>query len=70
MARSLTVTLTSDKSGETIPAGTGARVRILFNDAEKVDMRADLTDAEVERLISEYGLKNVEPRPERRRRSR
>lgn len=68
MARTLTVTLTSDKSGDQIPAGTGGRVRILFNDGSKIDMRADLTDKELKSLISEYGLKEVEPRTERRKR--
>ena len=68
MARSLTVTLTSDKSGKEIPAGTGGRVRILFNDKDRVDMRADLTDAEIEKLVAEYKLKPVEPRTERRKR--
>lgn len=68
MARSITVTLTSDKSGDQIPAGTGGRVRILFYDEDKVDMRADLTDAEVEKLVSEYKLKPVQPRDERRKR--
>lgn len=65
MARQLTVTLTSDKSGKEISAGTGGRVRILFNDQDRVDMRADLTDEELKKLISEYGLKEVEPRTSR-----
>lgn len=68
MARTLTVTLTSDKSGAQIPAGTGGRVRILFYDENRVDMRADLTDKELKSLIDEYGLKEVEPRTERRKR--
>lgn len=54
MARSISVTLISDKSGDLIPAGTGARVRIMFYDENKIDMRADLTDAEVEDLICDY----------------
>jgi hypothetical protein len=68
MARSLTVTLTSDKSGKQIPAGTGGRVRLIFYDEDKVDMRADLTDAEVKQLVEEYQLKPVQPRDERRKR--
>jgi hypothetical protein len=68
MARSITVTLTSDKSGDEIPAGTGGRVRILFYEDGKVDMRADLTDAEIARLVKEYKLKPVQPRNEPRRR--
>lgn len=62
MARELTVTLTSDKSGKEIPRGTGGRVRILFYDSDRIDMRADLTDEEIKALVEEYGLKNVEPR--------
>jgi hypothetical protein len=68
MARSLTVTLTSDKSGKQIPAGTGGRVRLIFYDEDKVDMRADLTDAEIKQLVDEYQLKPVQPRDERRKR--
>jgi hypothetical protein len=68
MARSITVTLSSDKSGKQIPAGTGGRVRVLFYDEGKVDMRADLTDEEVEQLIEDYQLKPVQPREQRRKR--
>jgi hypothetical protein len=57
--------LWSDKSGEMIKPGTGARVRIMFYDDKRVDMRADLSDAEVAKLVREYKLKDVEPRPER-----
>jgi hypothetical protein len=67
MARTLTVTLSSDKSGEEIPRGTGARVRILFYDENKVDMRADLTDVEADRLIKDYKLKPVHTRAPRQR---
>ena len=67
MARSITVTLTSDKSGKQIAPGTGGRVRILFNEDGKVDMRADLTDEEIEKLVREYKLKPVEPRAPRSR---
>lgn len=56
----------SDKSGAEIPASTGARVRIEFYDGERLARRADLTDDEAATLIEEYGLKEVEPRPERR----
>lgn len=41
----------SDASGEEIPPGTGARVRVIFNDPKRVDLRADLTDEEVEQLL-------------------
>ena len=36
----------SDASGKAIPDGTGARVRVMFNDPKRPDMRADLTDDE------------------------
>lgn len=40
----------SDQSGETIPEGKGAKVRIAFTDARKGVRELDLTDAEAERL--------------------
>lgn len=55
----------SDYSGSEIPAGTGARVRIMFSDPERDDMRADLTDEEVAELLSFAQV--VETRPARRR---
>lgn len=57
----------SDKSGAEIPAGTGARIRVIFNDESKTDLRADLTDAEVKKLLP--WAKPVEERPARRRRN-
>jgi hypothetical protein len=42
--------LISDKSGDTIPDGKGAKVRITFNDARKGSRELDLTDAEAEAL--------------------
>jgi hypothetical protein len=54
----------SDVSGEEIPAGTGARVRVMFLDEDKPDRRADLTDAEVEKLLG--FTKEVQTRPNRR----
>jgi hypothetical protein len=42
--------LVSDKSGEAIPDGKGAKVRITFNDARKGVRELDLTDAEAEAL--------------------
>ena len=56
----------SDKSGQEIPAGTGGRVRVMFND-DRVDLRADLTDAEITKLVKEYKLVEVVIRPTRRR---
>jgi hypothetical protein len=40
----------SDQSGQEIPDGKGATVRITFNDARKGVRELDLTDAEAERL--------------------
>jgi hypothetical protein len=48
MARKTVVV--SDQSGQTIPDGKGARVRITFNDARKGVRELDVTDAEAERL--------------------
>lgn len=57
----------SDVSGVMFPADTGARVRIMFNDPAKDDLRADLTDDEVEKLLP--WAKPVQPRPQRRKRT-
>lgn len=54
----------SDLSGDEIPAGTGARVRVMFYDGERVDRRADLTDAEVDKVLK--FAKEVQTRPNRR----
>ena len=40
----------SDQSGEEIPDGRGAVVRITFADARRGSRELDLTDAEAERL--------------------
>jgi hypothetical protein len=40
----------SDKSGQEIPEGTGATVRITFADARKGVRELDLTNAEAEAL--------------------
>ena len=42
--------LVSDLSGEAIPEGKGASVRITFQDARKGVRELDLTDAEAEKL--------------------
>lgn len=42
--------LVSDESGQEIPDGKGAKVRITFNDARKGVRELDLTDAEAEKL--------------------
>lgn len=53
----------SDVSGKQFPASTGARIRVLWNDRTKVDLRADLTDAEVAKLLP--FAKPVAQRPDR-----
>ena len=58
----------SSLSGNVIPDGTGARVRVIWADQDRVDFRADLTDAEAERLIEQYNAEQVEARPDRRAR--
>lgn len=55
----------SDASGALIPDGTGARIRIIFFDVTKDDLRADLTDDEVEDLLP--WAKPVKARPDRRK---
>jgi hypothetical protein len=40
----------SDMSGEEIPDGKGATVRVTFHDARKGSRELDLTDAEAEKL--------------------
>jgi hypothetical protein len=54
----------SDASGQTFELPNGARVRVLWNDRTKVDLRADLTDAEVRKLLP--WAKPVVIRPDRR----
>lgn len=56
----------SDASGELIPEGTGARIRIIFYDDSKPDRRADLTDAEVDEIL--HFAQTVKERPARRTR--
>jgi hypothetical protein len=59
---------TSSLSGELIPDGTGARVRIMWTDPQRLDMRMDLSDEEALALAREYRADEVDPRPERRAR--
>lgn len=56
----------SSKSNSVIPDGTGARIRIMFTDPSRTDMRADLSDEEALELARAFGAEEVEPRPERR----
>jgi hypothetical protein len=48
MARK-TVTV-SDKSGQAIPEGKGAKLRVIFTDARRGVREADLTDDEADRI--------------------
>jgi DNA-directed RNA polymerase sigma subunit (sigma70/sigma32) len=53
---------TSDKSGRILPPGTGARVRIQFNDG-RTPRRADLLDDEVKELLGHVDFSEVRKRP-------
>ena len=53
----------SDISGEVIPDGSGARVRVIFAD-DRTDLRADLTEEEVAQLLP-FAIE-VHERPTRR----
>jgi hypothetical protein len=55
----------SNVTGELIPEGTGARVRVVFGDPDKGDMRIDLADAEVNELVERYNAEPVKARPYR-----
>lgn len=56
----------SSASGDEIPEGSGARIRVMWNDQSRADMRADLTDEEVAKLLP--WVEPVVERPERRAR--
>lgn len=60
----------SSLSEEVIPDGSGARIRVIWADQERTDMRADLTDAETDDLIKRFKLEQVEERPAARKRMR
>jgi hypothetical protein len=51
--------LVSDKSGQAIEDGKGAKLRVTFTDARRGSREADLTDAEAERIINESGARAV-----------
>ena len=57
---------TSNLSGGVIPDGTGARVRIMWVNEQRLDMRMDLTDEETAKLAKQYKADEVDPRPDRR----
>jgi hypothetical protein len=54
----------SDLSGEEIPEGHAVRVRLVYEDADIDDKRADLSIEEAERLLP--FAETVETRPQRR----
>lgn len=56
----------SSLSGDVIPDGTGARIRVMWNDSDRVDLRADLTDDEALKLAKQFHAEEVEPRPQRK----
>jgi hypothetical protein len=58
--------LVSNLSGEVIAGDTGARVRIMWRDPERPDMRIDLTTAETEKLAKQFKAEQVEIRPTHR----
>jgi hypothetical protein len=58
----------SSLSGDVIPDGTGSRVRIMWTDPSRLDMRMDLSDEETAALAKKYRADEVDPRPERRAR--
>lgn len=60
----------SNLSGDVIPDGTGARVRVMWADGQRLDLRMDLTDQEATKLAKEYKADEVDPRPDRRARRR
>ena len=56
----------SDMSQKVIEPGTGARVRVMFADPSRPDLRADLTDDEVKKLFPWASPVVPRPRGERR----
>jgi len=59
--------LISNLSGAEIPAGTGARVRIMWHDAKRVDQRIDLTQEEALKLAKQFKAEEVEVRTDRQK---
>lgn len=55
----------SDVSGKPIPEGTGGRVRVIYADGKRTDLRADLTEDEIKKLVRDFGLTEVVTRPNR-----
>ena len=59
--------LISNLSGAEIPAGTGARVRIMWHDPKRVDQRIDLTQEEALKLAKQFKAEEVEVRTDRQK---
>jgi hypothetical protein len=51
--------LVSDQSGEVVPDGKGATIRITYTDARRGSYQADLTDGEAQALVSRTNAKSV-----------
>jgi hypothetical protein len=49
--------LVSDQSGEMVPDGKGATLRITYSDARRGSYAADLTDSEAQAIVSKTGAK-------------
>jgi hypothetical protein len=51
--------LVSDQSGEMVPEGKGAVLRITYSDARRGSYAADLTDAEAGAIVNKTNAKSV-----------
>ena len=51
--------LVSDQSGDVVPDGKGAVMRITYTDARRGSYAADLTDSEAEALVGATHAKSV-----------
>jgi len=52
----------SNISGEIIPRGEGARLRIRYDAPSRPDVKADLTEAEAEKIAAQVNAEPVSPR--------
>ena len=51
--------LVSDQSGEVVPDGKGAVLRITYTDARRGSYQADLTDSEAQAIAGKTNAKSV-----------
>jgi hypothetical protein len=51
--------LVSDQSGEMVPEGKGAVLRITYSDARRGSFVADLTDSEAQSIVGKTNAKPV-----------